>query len=261
MSNPLNGYGTAVTKVGYEAVLSYNLGIISDVGQFTCTGPAAGSFSSTSKFNLTPYTLPSTGENLVVRANVPIGSTADMLVTVIGLDGSAAACTGQATIKAMSPRHQAYEVRALGGGAQLFQSVSSVSTTNGVNGDGFDLSVLPHSANDVPVLYVEALTPNLGQLIKPIYDGFYLQHVKRLRPDNKLTVSAFYTNNLAGLALIDDRYVTLREDIHDDGGNAISEVRYYERCRLIITIDTKLNSADSVVGKAEGFFIRQFVFS
>ena len=264
MSNPLNGQGTSVTKIGYEAVLSYNFGIINDAGQFVVSGANAGTFSATSSFNLAPYSLPSSGENLVVRANVPINSLTDMVVTIAGLDGAGTpvACTGVATIKALSPRHQSFEVRAaIGGGAQLFSSITGVTITNGVVGDGFDISVLPHSANDVELLYREAITPNLGTPIKPIYNRYDLKHVKRLRPENKLTVSAFYTNNAQGLSLIDDRYVTLREDIHDDGGNAISEVRYFERCRLIVTVDVAAAGDASITGKAEGFFIRQFIFS
>lgn len=262
MANPRNGYKTDSTKIGYESVLSYNLGIINDVGQFSCSAPGVGSFATTSPFNLSTYTLPATGESLVVRCNVPINSALDMVVTVIGTDQAMAACTGQATIVKRSPRGQSFEVRNFSGGAELlFKTVSSVGITNGVNGDGFDLSVLPHSADDVEVLYVEAITPNLGTTIKPIYNNYDLKHVKRLRPDNKLTVGAFYCNNLLGLNLIDDRYSTLKEDIHDDGGNLVTEVRYYERCRLIVTRDKSAAGEDSIRAKAEGFFIRQFIFS
>ncbi len=258
-AGPLNNLATVVTKIGYESVISYNLGIFNDVGQFACTGPGAGTLSSTSTFNQQAYTLPATGEALVVRCNVPIQSTQDIVVTILGQD-TAGACSGTATIKAQSPRGQAFLVTELDGG-RLWTSVTSVSITNGVAGDGFDISVVPHYQDDVEVLYVQAVTPNLGTPIKPIYNRYDLKHVKRLRFENKMTIGNFYTNNRVGLSLIDDRYVTLRQDVHDDGGNLITETRYYDRCRTIVTVDQAADGAASIEGKAEGFFVRQFIFS
>ena len=262
-SGPVNSLATTVTKIGYEAVLSYNLGHFNDVGQFTFSGPGAGTFNTLSEFNSPPFTafsLPSSGENLVVRANVPIQSASDIVVTIIGTNDSSAPCTGTATIKAYSPRGQAYNVAISGAAGQLWKTVTSVSATNGVLGDGFDVSVVPHYQDDNELLYIEQITPTLGNAIKPIYNRYTLMHVKRIRLENKISIGAFYTNQRDNLTAIDDRYVTLRMDIHDDGGNQITETRYFDRARMIINVDQAADGAENIRGKADGFFIRQFIF-
>ncbi len=254
-----DGHATPVTKIGYESVLSYNVGLINDVGQFVCSGPASGTLSLTSHFNQSPYSLPSSGENLVIRANVPIQSTADLVISVVGTDEASGAATGTATIKGGSPRGQAHDVVLAGG--HRFATVTAISLTGGVAGDGFDISVLPATANDTEVLYVEQVTPNLGTTTKPVYNNYDLKHTKRLRPENKLSIQAFYTNNVAGLSLINDRDTVLNESIFDNGGNTVTEQRIYDKAHLIITKEKSANGEDFMRGKAEGFFQREFIFS
>lgn len=251
----LDGHSTDVTKIGLESVLSYNLGVIEDVGILAVTAPGSGTYTDDPD-----HALPSSGQNLVLRVNVPIKSAAAIVVSVVGTDQAALPVTGNVTIPAYSPEGQSFDVVPTLS-TQRFASVTSVTFTNGVAGDGWTLNVLPLAANDQEICYIENITPSIGETIKPIFCNYELRHNKRLRAENGLSIQGFYVNNYEGLPAINQREVTLREDIKDDGGNSITEVRYYELVRLGVTTDKSADGSDNIRAKAEGSFGRLFIFS
>ena len=254
-----DGNSTDTVKIGYEPVLSYNLGVIEDVGTFIMDSPGSGTLD-TSDAVTEGYDLPSGGADLVIRCSQPIKSAAAMVVTITGTDQDDGALTGTATIAAYAPRDQSYDV-VPGVAGKKFKTVTAVQATNGIAGDGFDICVLPAAANDVEIEFVGSLDPAKGTTVKAIYDRYTYKHSKRLRAENKLSIQGFYVNNLTGLNRIDDRECTLRMDIHEDGGNAVQETTYWEKCRLGVQTSKSADGASELAVKAEGTYGRAFIFS
>jgi len=251
----LDGHSTAVVKLQLESVISYNMGLIKDVGKFVCSAPGSGTFTPDAD-----YSLPASGENLVVRANQNINSETDIGITITGTGSDNAALVGNAVIKAQVAEGQSYQVVPNRDGIK-FKTISSVVISNGILGDGFDICVLPDSANDEVIAFDQGLTINPGKEIKPIYDKYNLDHNKRIRGDRTMSLSGFYTNNYTGLARINNREVTLRQDFKDDGGNSITEVVYVDKVRLGVTREAPSADDGECTVKGEGSYGRLFIFS
>ena len=248
-----DGNSTSVTKINLECIIFYSLSVIEDVGKFILSAPSTGVFTANAG-----YTIPATGVNLVVRANVPIKTTADIAITITGTKVGGGALNGTATILKGSAEGQSYDVDA---GVDLWLTVASIAVVGGDAGDGFTIDVLPEDAEFEEIKFDEGMTPAEGNTTKPIFDKYDLDHNKRIRGENRLTISAFYTNNYEGLAKVKNRDVTIKMEIHDDGGNNITEVHFYDKCRLGVSIETPAGPDDNVRARAEGTFGRAFLFS
>lgn len=251
----INGLATSVVKLQLESVLNYNLGLIHDVGSFLSSGPGSGTFTANSK-----YTLPASGQDLVIRANTNIFSATDIVVTVTGLDQTSGALTGTATIKANAAEGQAYQVIP-GTSGKLFKTVTSIAITNGVLGDGFDISVLPDSANDVPIAFDQGLTTNPGKEVKGIYRKYNLDHTKRIRGDRTITIGSFYTNNYEGVAAIHNRVCTLVQRFYDNGRQTATESVWIDQAQLGVVRESPASEDSEVTAKGEGIYGRLFIFS
>lgn len=251
----LNGQRTEVVKLQLESNLSFNRTLIKEVGKFVFDSPGSGTYSADAD-----YTAPVSGDNLIVRANQPIKSTSAIAVTITGQDEVGGALTGTATIGALVPEGQSYEVvpNVVG---KKFKTITSITATNGIKGDGFDVAVLPDADDDVEIVFDQGLNAQLGKEVKPIYKKYDLDHNKRIRGDHTLTIGQFYMNNLDSLPLIHNRDVVIRQDFKDDGGNAITEVRYYNKCRLSVTVESPAAEDGEVTCNAEGTFGKAYIFS
>lgn len=250
-----DGNATEVVKLQLESVLSYNLGTIEDVGKFAVSEPGSGTFTEDDE-----YDLPATGADLVVRANTNIKSELDIGVTIVGTDEDDAPMTGDCTIEKLCAEGQSYDVRPSNTGKK-WKTVTEVIVSNGVAGDGFDLSVLPLEANDVEIGFDQGLQTNPGNQVKPMYRKFELDHNKRIRGDKKLTLGQFYTNNLTGLARINNRDVVIIQRFKDDGGNLATEIRYFDICRLGISVESPSADDGEVKANGEGNYGRAYIFS
>lgn len=250
----LNGSSTDVVKLQLESIISYNLTMIKKVGSVAISAPGSATYTAGTD------SLAVTGDNIVVRANTNIMSTSDIAVTITGTDSGDAALTGTATIGALVTEGQSYEVTPSVAGHK-FKTITSVAVTNGVNGDGFDISVLPDESDDVVIKFDQGFAPDLGNEVKPIYDKYNLDHNKRVRGDHTLTLSAFYTNATTGLPRIHNRDATLRWEFRDDGQATPTEVRYYHRCRLSVKVESPSADDGEVTASGEGTFGDLYVFS
>ena len=262
MSVILNGHSTSVVKNGLESILYYNLTKVQDVGRFLAESAGSGTYTANdggTSFLNGAYTLPSTGENICVRANAKIESTSAIGVTIVGTDQNDAPMTGQATIGAQVSEGQAYEVVPTVAGKR-FKTITSVTISNGVLGDGFQICVLPKAADNVEILYDEGFEANPGKEVKAIYHKFELAHTKRTRGDKTMSISAKYTNNLEGIPKIHNREVSIVQEFHDDGGNSPSETIIIDKCRLSVPRSTPAEDGDVSI-KAEGTYGRMFIFS
>jgi len=250
-----DGNSTEVVKLQLESVISYNLGTVKDVGKLAVTEPGSGTWTEDDECDL-----PAGGENLVVRANTNIKSESDIGVTVEGTGDDDAPLTGTCTIEKLVAEGQSYDLRPSVEGKK-FKAIASVTVSNGIAGDGFDICVLPAEANDVEVGFDQGLQTNPGNQVKPIYRKYELDHNKRIRGDKKLTLGQFYTNNLTGLARINNRDVVIIQRFKDDGSNLASEIRYFDTCRLGISVESPSADDGEVKANGEGNYGRAFIFS
>lgn len=253
----LDGNRTAVVKLQLESRWSFNRTLVKWVGKFIVSAAGSGTYYQGTGYDSLDST---NGDDVVVRANQPIKSASAMVVTITGTDQNDAALSASATIAAYAPEGQSYQVIPTDT-TKKFKTITTVTTTNGILGDGFDVAVLPASANDVEIKFDQGGSPTLGTEVKPIYDKYDLDHNKRIRGDHTLTINSFYTNNLSGIPLIHNRDVVFRQDFHDDGGNAITEVRYYDMCRLSVKVETPAAEDGEVTANAEGTFGKALIFS
>jgi len=250
----LDGNSTNVVKLQLESVIKYNLTLIKYVGKFAISAAGSGTLTSG------PDSLAATGDNLVVRANTAISSEADIVVTVTGTDQNDAALTGTATIAAQVAEGQSYEVVPASAGKR-FKTISGVTITGGVNGDGFDIAVLPASGNDVEIKFDQGLSPSLGTEVKPIYHKYDLDHNKRIRGDHTLSLSQFYMHGLDGVARLHNRDMVVVQGFYDDGQSTPTEVRYFDLCRLSVSVESPAAEDGEVTASGEGTFGKMFVFS
>lgn len=251
----LDGQGTQVTKLGVEHYASYNFDPIKDVGKFVFSEAGSGTYTADPDFTHDTVV----GNDFVIRASNPIKSTSDIGVTINGTKPGGGAIVGNATIKKNVPEGQSYSV--VVSGSFKFASITSVACSNGLFGDGFEVLVLPAEANDVPIKYLEGINPSEGTTVKPVYDHYDKDHDKRIRGENRLTLTALYIKNDEGLSRIKNRDVVLRIDTKDDGQPGITEVVYYDKCRLGVSVETPSAPDDHIRDRAEGSFGRRLAFS
>ncbi|OHB80542.1 MAG: hypothetical protein A2W31_06810 [Planctomycetes bacterium RBG_16_64_10] len=261
MAAPVNGNKTSTVKLGQEGFISRNFGVIEDLGSFIVTVPGSGTWTADADGAAVIAVTPFAPEGqLVVRvANQPIYSQSAMVVDVAGTDESGDPLHGYCTIDANAPEDQAYVLS--WAGAEAFKTITGVTTSNGVAGDGFEIALLPNPANDVEMCYVQDLNMDRGTTVKAVYCHFTLMHNKKLRGERKFSGTIWYTNHMEGFALIGNRDVTLRIDIKDDAGNTITETIYVDKARFGPSLAKPGGDDAEWTSKADGVYGRLFVFS
>ncbi|MCW8133119.1 MAG: hypothetical protein KIS92_22430, partial [Planctomycetota bacterium] len=232
----------------------YNFGLVQDVGKFAVDEPGSGTYEA-----VDAYEFPVAGADLVVRASSPVKSETDIGVHIVGTKPGGGTIHGYATIKAQVPEGQAYNV--VVANDEKFASITDVIISGGVFGDGFEVLEMPDAANDVPIKYLEGLNPSEGTTVKPIFDHYEKDHDKRIRGENRLTMTAFYIKNTDGLSRIKNRDVSIRVEYRDDGQASPSEVRIFDKCRLGVSPEIPSAPDDNIRDRAEGSFGRQIIFS
>lgn len=255
MATILHGHSTEEIKQQIESVISYNFGAIRDVGEVVMSAPGSAAYTEDDE-----YDLPDLGADIIIRTNQNIVSEQDMVVTITGTDGASQPLTGTATIGARVAESQSYNVIPSTVDAK-FKTITNVAVTNGIAGDGFDICVLPDEDDDVEIAFDQGLSLQKGTQVKPVYRKFELDHTKRIRGENTLTISQWYVHNKDGLARISNREVTLIQHIKDNGGNQATEVRYIEKCRLGISLEAPSDENGELTANGEGSYGREFIFS
>lgn len=218
-------HATNEPKLGYEFYPLYNFGTIDDVGTVVMDGAGTATYTADED---TPD-LGAAGKDLIVRCTTPIGSESDMVITITGKDKDGAAQTGTCTITARSAEDTSRYVTPSNG--KKWESVSAVSATNGVYGDGFEVLAIPDYADDVEIGSVQSVETDPGQNLKTIYDHYDKLCDKKIRAEKKLTITASYRNIMRGLSRITGREVTMRVDIRDNGQAAPTETWLIQKCR------------------------------
>jgi len=253
----LDGHGTPlITKTGLETSLYGNSGIVDEVGYYACSSAGSGTWHASSD-----YALPDAGEDLVVRARSKILSTTDMVVTITGTDADDAELTGAATIAAGVPEDTSYSVVPSVTG-KVFKTITTITATGGLAGDGFDVSVLPDDGDDTLIKFHQGVDTGAASAVKAIFQHWELDHNKRTRGDRSLSISDLHTTHTSGMSYFTGADVTLRVDVNDDGRDQATTVVYLAKCRLYPKRTFPGNdSEDSVTDAFEGTYGKIYNFS
>ena len=250
-----DGLSDSTRKVGVEQYYAYCLTDADKVGDVPITAAGTGTWAADAGFTFDTVD----GDDLVVRANCAIKSTADIVITVVGTKFGGAANTATVTIPALSPEGASFDLR--DATEAKWASITSVSFTGGVNGDGFDIYAFPTDASFTDMDFVESAKFDVGGTVKAVPKHYEpVDHNKRIRGENSLTMTELYGNNESGLSKIKNRDVLLRVRVHADGAAVASETRYYSTCRTTVPINMPSND-EFVTVEAQGRFGKEFVFS
>jgi hypothetical protein len=262
--NTLSGNATGSTKRSLEGYLFIDAANqIHDVGSYTSLGNGSGTYAQVNDCFPSPnnaaYTFNASGEDLMLRATgLGIKSTSPMVITVTGTAVGGGALTGTSTFPALASEDTAMQVITAGGAK--FASVTAVSATNGVLGDGFDLCTFPNYDGKIEIGFQEGINLDLGTEVSPVWYHYLIDHTKRARRQGKLTVDSLYQNNKQGLSLYNNRPVHLVIEVRDDGQASPTEVIIVDK--VAGTAKKKFGKGDDPVNETyDGFFGRLFIFS
>jgi hypothetical protein len=249
-----DGLSDSTRKVGVEQYYAYCLTDARKVGAVPITADGTGTWAEESGFSWD-----AAGENLVVRANCAIKSTDDIVVTVEGTKVGGGSIHAHATIPALSPEGASFDLR--NATEDKWASIAAVYFDGGVNGDGFDIYAFPDDSDFTDMDFVESAKFDVGGTVKAVPKHYEpVDHNKRIRGENSLTMTELYGNNESGLSKIKNRDVLLRVRVHTDGAAVASESRYYSTCRTTVPINMPSND-EFVTVEAQGRFGKEFVFS
>ena len=262
--NIYSGNSTGSTKRSLEGYLFIDAANqIHDVGQYTSQGNGSGGYAVVNDCypspNNAPYTFNASGEDLMLRvAGLGLKSASPMVVTVTGTAVGGGSLTGTATFPALVSEDSALQVVTAGGAK--FATVTNVTATNGVLGDGFDLCTFPDYTQKLEIGYQEGINLDLGAEVTPVWYHYLIDHIKRARRQGKLTVDNLYQNNKQGLSEFNNRACHLVIEIRDDGQAAPTEVIIVDKAAG--TAKKKWGKGDDPVTETyDGFFGRLFIFS
>jgi hypothetical protein len=263
--NTLSGNSTGSTKRSLEGYLFIDAANqIHDVGQFSSLGNGSGSYAQVNDCFPSPnnaaYTFNASGEDLMLRVDgLGLKSTTPMVVTVTGTNAvGGGALTGTATFPALAPEDMALQVITAAGAK--FATVTNVTATNGVLGDGFNLCTFPNYAAKVEIGFQKGINLDLGTEVSPVYYHYLIDHNKRARRQGKLTIDNLYQNNKQGLSLYNNRACHMVIEIRDDGQASPTEVIFVDKAAG--TAKKKWGEGDAEVSETyDGFFGRLFIFS
>jgi len=262
--NTLSGLSSGSTKRSLEGYLFIDAANqIHDIGRYTSLGNSSGTYEVVNDCfpaaNNAPYTLNVSGDDLMLRVGgLGLKSTTPMVVTVTGTAVGGGALTGTATFPALAAEDAAMQVLTSGGAK--FATVTNVTATNGVMGDGFDLCTFPDYTAKIEIGFQEGINLDLGTEVSPVWYHYLIDHIKRARRQGKLTIDNLYQNNAQGLSRFNNRTCHLVVEIRDDGQASPTEVLLIDK--VAGTAKKKWGKGDDPVTETyDGFFGRLFIFS
>ena len=249
-----DGLCDSTRKVGVEQYYAYCLTDARKVGDVPITAAGTGTWAEEDDF-----VWAGAGEELVVRANCAINADTAIAITVAGTKVGGGAISATVTIPAGSPEGASFDLR--DAAEDKWASITGVTFTGGANGDGFDIYAFPADSLFTDMDFVESAKFDVGGTVKAVPKHYEpVDHNKRIRGENSLTITELYGNNEAGLSKIKNRDVLLRVRVHTDGAAVASESRYYSTCRTTVPINMPSND-EFVTVEAQGRFGKEFVFS
>ncbi len=176
-----------------------------------------------------------------------------VVVTVVGAtaDYSPVAQTGVATIPARSQVGWAVLIAA----GSTFGSVTGVSITGGSAGEKIIIIALPVAATFTYIGFDQGFSWDEGTTSRAIPEKYVtVDHWKRTRGETTLSISQLYQSFNRALTYLRGRDFTLLAEVHDDGGAAISEYIYFDKCRLTTNPVTIGADGSDVTVAADGMF-------
>lgn len=243
---------TSSVKNQLEALVSYSFTAVKHIGTGSVSAVDTISWAAGDD-SLSEY-----GEDLVLRAAVPIEAAADATYTITGTDALDAALEGVGVMPANSPQGRSVDVTP-DAPSDLFKTVSSIAVSGGVAGDKVEVMTVPLAATFTLLSYFESIEFPVGPYLRSIPDRYDTSdHKKRQRQENRITMSQLYQNHADGMARIEGREVTLMLQVEDDGGGSITETIFLSKADTSTPVNFA-KEADAVV-RGEGAFSRKLVF-
>jgi len=259
--------GNKTVKNQYEAQLYYSFCPIQEVWTISITAPNTYTDSENVIDSTQCYDI-SAGYNLyALVSDNPIGvgltelECADGVPVVVTVNGSDAtysqtAQVGVATVPAYSQVGWAVLIVA----ANTFGAVTGVTITGGSAGEKITIIALPASSTFTYIGFDQGFSWDEGTTSRAIPHKYVaVDHWKRTRGETTISISQLYQSFNRALTYIRGRDFTLKAEIHDDGGAAISEYIYFDKCRIAsnpVTIGA--DGADITVA-ADGMYQKMVV--
>jgi len=243
---------TATVKNQLEALVSYSFTAVKHIATGSVTAADTVTFADGDD-SLSEY-----GEDIVLRAAVPIEAAAVATYTITGTDAEDAALEGTAIMPANSPQGISIDVTP-DAPADLFKTVTDIAVSGGVAGDKVEVMTVPLAATFTLLSYFESIEFPTGPYLRSIPDRYDpSDHKKRQRQDNTITMQQLYQSGDTGMAKIEGREVTLMLQVEDDGGGAVTETVFLSKADVSTPV-SYAKDADAVV-RGEGKFSRKLVF-
>jgi len=254
-------------KNQYEAQLYYSWCPIQEVWTIDVTAPDTYTDAENVADSTQCYDI-SAGYNLyalVTDNPIGVGLTElectegqPVVVTVNGNDATYAqsAQTGVATVPAYSQVGWAVLIVA----DNTFGAVTSVSITGGSAGEKITIIALPAVSTFTFIGFDQGFSWDEGTTSRAIPNKYVsVDHWKRTRGEATLSISQLYQSFNRALTYIRGRDFTLKAEIHDDGGAAISEYIYFDKCRLASNPVTVGADGADITVSADGMYQKMVV--
>lgn len=254
-------------KNQYEAQLFYSFCPIQEVWTIDITAPNAYIDAENAVDNVQCYDI-SSGYNLyALVSDNPIGvgltelECSDGQPIVVTINGSDAtyspnAQEGTATIPAYSQVGWAVLIQA----DNTFGAITSVSITGGSAGEKITIIALPASSTFTFIGFDQGFSWDEGTTSRAIPNKYVaVDHWKRTRGETTISISQLYQSFNRAITYIRGRDFTLKAEIHDDGGAAVSEYIYFDKCRLASNpVTVGADGADITVA-ADGMYQKMVI--
>lgn len=210
------------------------------------------------------------GKNLHIKIADRAQGSEPMVVEVKGKDQADGDATEECTIPANTQKGQCIVVPEPTSG-EKWKSITSVlvkatqpsghSITKGVR---VKLVLLPQKSDFTTsgkgdlINFDNGFTYSEGSTSRPVYNKFELDHNKRQRGENTISVSQFYTVFEKSLQFLRDRDFTLKAEVHEDGSAQVVETHYLSNVRLSVPLSVPSDGGD-VTQDADGSFKEVFI--
>jgi hypothetical protein len=240
----------ALSRIGNEAFVFYNLGKAISIGKITKT--ADGS-AYTPELSCATTLVAPTGGFLVARVHKKDSATALVIVDGGGEDVDI-------TIPAASTQGASFEMQDPAPALNTLEA--GFVMTGGAVGDCVELLILPNPDDDVQICYDRGFTATPGVTQRAIVrKDNPVDHRVRQRPENTLSLTDLDVNNWVGVQALRDKEATIIVKVMPQNIGLPCQIRYYTQCMLNMPWEIPAEGNDSIQVAATGQFSKDCIFA
>jgi len=244
---------TRTVKNQFEADLWYSFDPIVTIGTFKVTGAGTGTWTPVVGVDL------SAGYDIYARVEGNGLQGSVMEVTITGEDDTLYPyeITGEADLleRDQAGRGEVFTPSIVG---RKFTTISGVTITGGTSGDEIQIVHLPSVWTllgfDTGFTYDPGTT---SRAIPNKYES--ADHYKRIRGEHTFTLNQLYQSLDRSLKFLQDRTITLKIGINEDGGSVYNEIHYLDVARVTTApVDFGADGSDGSIS-ASGLYNRELI--